>query len=726
MTTLAEHAEAAVGRPRTAPQHSVIDLVRLLAEHGIPVAPHVGARLFAQLDGDADAVREVAAALTAEQRSGTGYLPNPLPLTASVSRRYDGLRLADWEQELLLAAAVCVDDATETLLEFSGRTMGDLIESELSAHLSFVAGHFSFNERRLRIWVHERARLAERTAAHERLSLIYRDRGDDRRALWHRSLWTIAGEAELTRPLLSLARREIDGDAVWAFDVAREAVAHAGADELATARITAGIIAIGNGFVDDACALLDGVAAADSAVATAAVAVARALRCGVAPLADDAWPRPADADEREWREWGVLTTMLAVLCLERGAQEEALRWADIAGEADAAGAPSGGLREAAAAWVQLLEGGGARAADVDPHFRRLLSAFELALDGRGQEGIRLLVGGDACTEDGVLSGYQNSPLMRAYRGVVEALLRTWDGELDAARETLERTALQVPLAMPFAGLAAVIARRLDLACVGERGALSDALVSALPPGLHNDGLVERGIGAYLAGRIDEAATHIELWADRGCPGSLFGLPGLDEVGPIELPAFVEPADIRRARELRISIRSARAGAWAQEHLVASEASRTIESPFERGRVEALLGATCMTRGDRAAALRHLRAARSLFADAGAGAWEASVAARMSRFGEELSATAATPTAPIVICSADPLAACRAAWAPLLTDRELQVAMLVADGRTNREIATQLHIALRTVEVHVGRLFAKFDVRSRAELTVLAHRTNQYA
>lgn len=53
-------------------------------------------------------------------------------------------------------------------------------------------------------------------------------------------------------------------------------------------------------------------------------------------------------------------------------------------------------------------------------------------------------------------------------------------------------------------------------------------------------------------------------------------------------------------------------------------------------------------------------------------------------------------------------------------------MLVAEGRTNREISGRLHIALRTVEVHVGRLFGKFDVRSRAELTVLAHRTNQYA
>ncbi|MBQ3359962.1 MAG: DNA-binding response regulator, partial [Microbacterium sp.] len=34
------------------------------------------------------------------------------------------------------------------------------------------------------------------------------------------------------------------------------------------------------------------------------------------------------------------------------------------------------------------------------------------------------------------------------------------------------------------------------------------------------------------------------------------------------------------------------------------------------------------------------------------------------------------------------------------------------------------VSVRTVEVHIGRAFAKLGVRSRVELTVLAHRTNQ--
>ena len=51
----------------------------------------------------------------------------------------------------------------------------------------------------------------------------------------------------------------------------------------------------------------------------------------------------------------------------------------------------------------------------------------------------------------------------------------------------------------------------------------------------------------------------------------------------------------------------------------------------------------------------------------------------------------------------------------LTKRERQVAELVADGRSAREIARQLHIGRRTVETHVARAYAKLGVRSRIEL-----------
>jgi DNA-binding CsgD family transcriptional regulator len=51
----------------------------------------------------------------------------------------------------------------------------------------------------------------------------------------------------------------------------------------------------------------------------------------------------------------------------------------------------------------------------------------------------------------------------------------------------------------------------------------------------------------------------------------------------------------------------------------------------------------------------------------------------------------------------------------LSPRELQIARLVADGATNRAIASSLDISLWTVSTHMRRIFAKLDVSSRAEM-----------
>lgn len=54
----------------------------------------------------------------------------------------------------------------------------------------------------------------------------------------------------------------------------------------------------------------------------------------------------------------------------------------------------------------------------------------------------------------------------------------------------------------------------------------------------------------------------------------------------------------------------------------------------------------------------------------------------------------------------------------LSPRERMVVRLVAAGRTNREIASELVISVRTVEHHLSRAYAKLGVRSRRELPAL--------
>jgi DNA-binding NarL/FixJ family response regulator len=59
--------------------------------------------------------------------------------------------------------------------------------------------------------------------------------------------------------------------------------------------------------------------------------------------------------------------------------------------------------------------------------------------------------------------------------------------------------------------------------------------------------------------------------------------------------------------------------------------------------------------------------------------------------------------------------------PELTERELEVLMLLADGLSNRAIAARLHLAESTVKGYVATLLEKLDVESRLQAVVRAHR-----
>jgi len=57
----------------------------------------------------------------------------------------------------------------------------------------------------------------------------------------------------------------------------------------------------------------------------------------------------------------------------------------------------------------------------------------------------------------------------------------------------------------------------------------------------------------------------------------------------------------------------------------------------------------------------------------------------------------------------------------LTEREKEVLLLIADGQSNKEIAEELHISIKTVKTHVSNLLMKCELEDRTQLAVFAHR-----
>jgi DNA-binding NarL/FixJ family response regulator len=81
---------------------------------------------------------------------------------------------------------------------------------------------------------------------------------------------------------------------------------------------------------------------------------------------------------------------------------------------------------------------------------------------------------------------------------------------------------------------------------------------------------------------------------------------------------------------------------------------------------------------------------------------------------------ATASAPVGAATASPPAAPTWPGAAALTDREAEVLRLLAQARSNAEIARELFIGEATVKTHVSNVLQKLDARDRVHAAVLAH------
>ncbi|WIB32251.1 response regulator transcription factor [Curtobacterium sp. MCSS17_005] len=77
-----------------------------------------------------------------------------------------------------------------------------------------------------------------------------------------------------------------------------------------------------------------------------------------------------------------------------------------------------------------------------------------------------------------------------------------------------------------------------------------------------------------------------------------------------------------------------------------------------------------------------------------------------------------PAGPPVDAAADDTEARR--LLALLTEREREVALAVANGASNAQIAADLYVGLATVKTHVGHVYEKFGVENRVQLALVVH------
>jgi ATP/maltotriose-dependent transcriptional regulator MalT len=133
----------------------------------------------------------------------------------------------------------------------------------------------------------------------------------------------------------------------------------------------------------------------------------------------------------------------------------------------------------------------------------------------------------------------------------------------------------------------------------------------------------------------------------------------------------------------------------------AEVHRELDMPFERAQIELRAGVALGAAGDRERALDLLASAYRGARKLGARPLATEIAREVSLLGESVSVRLGVRAAADVNGSG-------------LSRRELEVVRLLSNGATNREIAEELVVSRRTVDMHVRNILRKLDCRSRVE------------
>jgi ATP/maltotriose-dependent transcriptional regulator MalT len=170
-----------------------------------------------------------------------------------------------------------------------------------------------------------------------------------------------------------------------------------------------------------------------------------------------------------------------------------------------------------------------------------------------------------------------------------------------------------------------------------------------------------------------------------------------------LPAFEAWATHAGSASARSRLASCRAlvgtGDEATEHFEEAVRQADVARPFDLARIRLLYGQHLRRERRRVDAREQLRAAIETFEGLDATVWAERARTELRASGE-----AARKRDPSTVQE--------------LTAQELQVARIVAEGRSNKEVAAQLFLSPRTIDAHLRNVFSKLGITSRTQLALL--------
>ncbi|MER7543071.1 AAA family ATPase [Spirillospora sp. NPDC127506] len=196
-------------------------------------------------------------------------------------------------------------------------------------------------------------------------------------------------------------------------------------------------------------------------------------------------------------------------------------------------------------------------------------------------------------------------------------------------------------------------------------------------------------GAVACAELGDAAGELARIEERAA--------GLRSSGPLQRAhSLTFDAELARARGVLDP------GAWEK----AAAAWEELGNPYQRARALLRFAEATLAGGDHDGAAAMLRTAAELAGELGARLLAEQIADLLRRTRAPRRGDASAPLG--------------------LTPREFEVLRLVAEGRSNREIAEALFISVKTASVHVSNILGKLDVASRGEAAATAHRLALFA